>query len=77
MILKSIISPFQKVLLSRRLCVGCTFPLDKAPRILQLSDTKFMLQCKCKRRYVLDKALNAYRRATFDEERLFIESKKQ
>ncbi|MBI2356891.1 hypothetical protein HYV12_02480 [Candidatus Dojkabacteria bacterium] len=77
MILKQLVSPFQKVLLARRLCVGCTHPLDRAQRVMALTDSRTLLQCKCKRRYVYDKELGNYRRATFEEERLFIERKKQ
>ncbi len=73
--LKRIVSPFQKVLLNRRMCVGCTFPLDKATIVGQLSEKKTMIQCKCNRRYILDKELNSFRRATFEEEQLFLSNK--
>jgi hypothetical protein len=65
---KSIIRPFQTVLLERKLCVGCTMPLEKAKRLGNLSNNRFMVECKCKRRYVFDKELNQYQRATFAEE---------
>lgn len=66
--LKAIIRPFQRVLLERKLCVGCTNPLDQARRLGNLSNNRFMVECKCKRRYVFDKELNQYQRATFAEE---------
>jgi len=66
--MKKIIAPFQNVLLERRLCVGCTYPLDKARIIGNLSDNRIMVECKCKRRYVFDKEMNCYQRATFAEE---------
>ena len=66
--MKKIIAPFQNVLLERRLCVGCTYPLDKAKRMGNLSDNRLMVECKCKRRYVYDKEMNSYQRATFAEE---------
>ncbi len=65
---KSIIRPFQKVLLERRLCVGCTSPLNNAEKMGNLSNNRFMVQCQCKRRYVFDKELNQFQRATFAEE---------
>lgn len=77
MIIKQIVSPFQKVLLSKRLCVGCTHPLERSRKIAVLTPTKTLHQCKCKRRYIYDKELGNFRRATFEEERLFIEQKKQ
>jgi hypothetical protein len=77
MIIKQVVSPFQKVLLSRRLCVGCTQPLDKAARIFKLSESRTVVQCKCKRRYILDKEVGNYRRASFEEDRLLIEGKKK
>ena len=66
--MKKIIAPFQVVLLERRLCVGCTYPLDKARKLGNLSDNRMMIECKCKRRYVFDKEMNKYQRATFAEE---------
>lgn len=66
--IKKLAKPFQEVLLEKRLCVGCTYPLDKATKSGKLSDNRTMVQCKCRRRYVYDKELNEYRRATFAEE---------
>jgi len=65
---KFIIRPFQSVLLERKLCVGCTNSLENAKRLGNLSNNRFMVECKCKRRYVFDKELNQYQRATFAEE---------
>ena len=65
---KKIIRPFQDVLLERKLCVGCTYPLTKARKLGNLSDTRTIVECKCKRRYVYEKELAAFKRATFAEE---------
>ncbi len=66
--LKKIIRPFQDVLLERKLCVGCTAPLSRARKLGNLSDNRIMVECKCKRRYVYEKELAAFKRATFAEE---------
>jgi hypothetical protein len=66
--IKKIIRPFQEVLLEKRLCAGCTYPLDKTKKIGNLSERRILVQCKCNRRYVLDKESNTYERATFAEE---------
>jgi len=65
---KRIARPFQNVLLERKLCVGCTAPLTKARKLGNLSDNRIMVECKCKRRYVYEKELAAFKRATFAEE---------
>jgi hypothetical protein len=70
--IKKIISPFQNVLLQKRLCVGCTSPLDKAKRIGKISERRDLVECKCKRRYVYNKELNEYQRASFQEEQQFL-----
>jgi hypothetical protein len=67
--------PFQTVLLSRRMCVGCTYPLDKAKVLADLNQNKRLVECKCKRRYILERELNRFRRATFEEEQLFLSAK--
>jgi hypothetical protein len=66
--LKKIIRPFQEVLLEKKLCAGCTYPLDKAKKMGPLSENRTMVECKCKRRYVFSKEANKYERATFAEE---------
>jgi hypothetical protein len=65
---KKIIRPFQEVLLEKKLCAGCTYPLDKAKKMGKLSENRTMVECKCKRRYVFSKKSNKYERATFAEE---------
>lgn len=65
---KRIARPFQNVLLERKLCVGCTAPLTKARKLGNLSDNRIMVECKCKRRYVYEKELAGFKRATFAEE---------
>ena len=69
---KRIARPFQNVLLERKLCVGCTAPLTKARKLGNLSDNRIMVECKCKRRYVYNKELNEYQRASFQEEQQFL-----
>jgi hypothetical protein len=66
--------PLQVVLLNKRMCVGCTTPLDKAGNRSAIDEKHAMVQCKCSRRYVLDLESNIYRRATLDEERKFLEN---
>ena len=66
--MKRIIRPFQRILLERRLCVGCMHPLDEAKKLGNLSENRHMLECKCKRRYVYNKELDTFERATFAEE---------
>lgn len=63
---------FQKVLLEKRLCVGCTTSLDKAKKLGKLSERRDLVECKCKRRYVYNKELNEYQRASFQEEQQFL-----
>ena len=65
---KRIARPFQNVLLERKLCVGCTAPLTRAKKLGNLSDNRIMVECKCKRRYVYEKELAGFKRATFAEE---------
>jgi hypothetical protein len=64
--------PFQTVLIQKRLCVGCTSPLDKAKRLGKLSERRELVECKCRRRYVYNKEFNEYQRATFQEEQQFL-----
>lgn len=70
--IKKIIFPFQSVLLQKRLCVGCTAPLDKAKRLGKISERRELVECKCKRRYIYNKELNEYERASFQEEQQFL-----
>jgi hypothetical protein len=69
---KELVSPFQKVLLRKQMCVGCTQPLKQARILGALSDSKDFLQCKCGRRYIFDKETQSYRRASFEEEQIFL-----
>lgn len=66
--MKRIIRPFQRILLERRLCVGCIYPLEEAKKLGNLSENRYMVECKCKRRYVYNKELDTFERATFAEE---------
>ncbi len=71
MILKKIFLPFQIVLLNRRLCSGCTYPLDKCARET-FRENKAMIKCKCGRRFVLNLDTNTYKRASFEEEQEYL-----
>ncbi len=62
----------QERLLKKKQCPGCTKPLKNADFLSQMSDTKKLVQCKCKRIYVLDLETDTYRRATLDEEQYFL-----
>jgi hypothetical protein len=75
--IKKIIKPFQDTLLERRLCVGCTHQLDKARRIAILTENSDMVQCKCKRRYIYDRKLNSYRRASLQEDQQYLKGLKK
>jgi len=70
--LKILVSPVQKVLLEKQLCVGCTYPLNKAKKIGEITKSKEILECKCKRRFVYDRELNTYRRLTLQEEQQYL-----
>jgi len=75
--IKKIIKPFQEILLEKKLCAGCTYPLDKAKKIGDLSENRTVVQCKCKRRYVFNKKNNKYERATFAEEQQLLKDLKE
>ncbi len=69
---KNLIKPLQERLLKKKQCPGCTKPLRSAKEIAQISETKKLVQCKCRRIYVLDLETDTYRRATSDEEQYFL-----
>lgn len=69
---KRLIKPVQERLLKKKQCPGCTKPLGKGVEVAQISDTKKLIQCKCKRIYLLDLETNTYRRGTTDEEQYFL-----
>ncbi len=73
--IKKIAKPFQVVLLKRGLCSACTHPLDKSPRD-SFRENRAMVTCKCKRRYVYNMDTDIYRRATFEEEKEYLNKKK-
>ena len=74
--IKKILLPIQVVLLKKRLCPGCTHPIENITKKELLRENKVMLQCKCKRRYIHDLETDTFRRATFEEERDFIKKTK-
>jgi len=73
-VVKKLISPFQRVLLSKRMCPGCTLPLDKLDKHVFDADSD-MIICKCKRMYIYDKNTDGYRRATLREAEEFSKGK--
>ena len=75
--IKKMMKPFQEVLLNKGLCVGCTYPLNKAKRLGNLTENSELVKCKCKRIYIHDKRMDKYRRATFQEEQQYIKSLKK
>ncbi len=72
---KNLISPFQKVLLTKRLCPGCTAPLEKGKRY-QIDFAHDMIICSCKRMFLYEKETDTYRRATFKEAEEFSKNSK-
>lgn len=71
-IFKNLISPFQKVLITKRLCPGCTAPLDKGKHF-PFGPSGEMIVCSCKRMFIYEKNTDSYRRATFKEAEEFSE----
>lgn len=69
---KKIIKPIQEGLLKKKQCPGCTKPLKNAQELKEISKTKKLVQCRCKRIYILDLETGIYKRATFDEEQYFL-----
>ena len=65
-VFKNLISPFQKVLITKRLCPGCTAPLEKAKRFPFHQDEKMVI-CSCRRMYIYNLTSDTYRRATLQE----------
>ena len=72
---RKIIKPIQEGLLKKKQCSGCTKALKDATELAEISNTKKLAQCKCKRIYVLDLETGTYRRATLDEEQYFLTKK--
>jgi len=65
--LKKLIEPLQKVLLSKKLCPACTRSLDdQKNREIRNHGTE-RVTCECGRIYIYDRNLDSYRRALFDE----------
>lgn len=72
---KKAIKPIQERLLKKKQCPGCTKALKEGKEVAEISKTKKLVQCKCKRIYVLDLETGTYRRATLDEEQYFLNKK--
>lgn len=69
---KTLIKPIQEILLKKHYCVGCTYNLDKILNRTKIYPNKEILQCKCSRRYIWDSLNNVYKRASFEEEDLYL-----
>jgi len=65
--LKRLISPIQKVLLAKGMCVGCSMPLSKAKDRVDLGNNLERVTCKCKRIYIHNTKVDIYRRALMNE----------
>jgi hypothetical protein len=68
--LRNLVAPFQRALIAKRLCPGCTISLDKADR-KPFTDTTEMAICACRRMFVYDIETDSYRRATVREAEIF------
>jgi len=64
---KRLISPIQRVLLAKGMCVGCSMPLQKAHGIVNLGNAMSRVTCKCGRVYIQDSTADSYRRALMNE----------
>ena len=64
---KRLISPIQKVLLSKGMCVACSMPLTKADDRVDLGNNLERVTCKCGRIYIHDTQVDTYRRALMNE----------
>ena len=64
---RRLISPIQKVLLVKGMCVGCSMPLSKATDRVALGNNMERVTCKCGRIYVHDTQIDTYRRALMNE----------
>ncbi len=69
---KGIFKPIQKKLVRKNLCPGCTKQLQNASQIKDITETKKIVQCKCKRLYIWQMDTNTYKRATKEEEEHFL-----
>ena len=74
---KKIFKPIQGKLIKKNLCPGCTKSLKNATQIKDITDTKKIVQCKCKRLYVWQTDTNTYKRATNEEEQYFLTKQKE
>ncbi len=72
---KKVVKPIQDRLLKKKQCPGCTKSLKEGKEGSNISETKKLIICKCKRIYVLDLETDTYRRATLDEEQYFLNKK--
>ena len=67
MMLKKLIAPLQRVLLSRKYCPACTRNLDDIKdRQIRNNGTE-RVTCVCGRIFIYDRKLDKYRRALKDE----------
>lgn len=64
--IKKLISPLQTILLQKKMCPGCTTPLEKGV-VSQKSEHSELLTCQCGRIFVHERKLDTYRRALPEE----------
>ena len=67
MVFKKVISPVQRILISKGVCPGCGRPLSKSDKREKYEGDSEKLTCRCRRVFIFDKKTQEYRRATFDE----------
>lgn len=65
-VIKTLISPLQKVLLQKRLCPACTRNLSKAKALGKISEGKIVV-CECGRVFVREADTRVYRRALHND----------
>lgn len=65
--IKRLISPLQKVLLSRKMCPACTRNLDDAKKREYRNNETERIICECGRVFIYDREMDIYRRALVEE----------
>jgi hypothetical protein len=67
MVFKKVISPVQKILMTKGVCPGCGRPLTKKVKREKYKGDLEKITCKCRRVYIFNKKTQEYRRAQFNE----------
>ncbi len=65
--LKKLISPLQKVLITKKYCPACTRNLDDCRDRQVRNNGTERITCKCGRIFIYDKEMDQYRRALEEE----------